>query len=161
MPSEPTVVRVTHRYNVPAEKVFDAWITPSQAARFLFSTRTGNVLHCEIDPVEGGQFRVTDRRPNADAEESFYDAEHRGTYVELDRPNRLVFDFSADPLGLHVTRVTLDFVKLGVSITEIVLSHELGRGEEAEAQKERARLGWTRMLEQLEKVLTTRVWGFK
>lgn len=159
--SNPVVVRVTRRFNVPAERVFDAWITPAQASRFLFATRTGNVLHCDITPEVGGHFLVTDRRPDADAEESFYDAEHRGTYVEIERPHRLAFDFSADPLGQHVTRVTIDFVTMGAQITELVLTHNLGWDSEAQVNAERTRQGWTRMLEQLEKVLTTRTWGFK
>ncbi len=155
------IVRVTRRYNVAADRVFDAWLTPSQAGRFLFATRTGNVLYCEINPIVGGHFLVTDRRPNADAEESFYDAEHRGTYVEVERPHRLAFDFSIDPLGQHTTRVILDFVTMGVSITELVLTHDLGWGQEAQANAERARQGWTKMLDQLDKVLTLRTWGFK
>jgi uncharacterized protein YndB with AHSA1/START domain len=158
---DPVTVRVTHRYNLPADKVFDAWLTPAYASRFLFATRTGNVLTCVIDPVVGGQFVVTDRRPNADAEESFYDAEHRGTYVEIEKPSRIVFDFSVDPLGQQVSRVALDFVPLGASITDLVLTHTLGLDAEAHAQKERARQGWTKMLEQLEKVLTTRTWGLR
>jgi uncharacterized protein YndB with AHSA1/START domain len=160
MPS-PVVVRVTRRYNLPAERVFDAWITPAQASRFLFATRTGNVLYCEIVPEVGGHFLVTDRRPNADEEESFYDAEHRGTYVEIERPHRLAFDFGVDPLGQHVTRVTIDFVTLGAQITEVVLAHNLGTDSDAQLHAERTRQGWTRMLDQLEKVLTTRTWGFK
>jgi uncharacterized protein YndB with AHSA1/START domain len=159
--ADPIVVRVTHRYNVPAAKVFDAWLTPAQAGRFLFATRTGNVLQCEIEPEVGGSFTVTDRRPNADADESFYEAQHRGVYVEIERPTRLAFDFSVEPYSDGATRVTLDFVPLGVSITELVLAHNLGVGRDAKANEERTRQGWTNMLEQLNKVLTTRTWGFK
>lgn len=158
---EPILVRVTHRYNVPAERVFDAWLTPAHAARFLFATRTGNVLHCEIEPAVGGGFTVTDRRPVADGDESFFDAQHRGTYVEIERPGRLVFDFSVEPYSSAATRVTLDFVPMGAHICELVLTHNLGWGEDAKANAERTRLGWTRMLDQLEKVLSTRTWGFK
>jgi len=157
--ADPVIVRVTYRYNVPATKVFDAWLTPAQAGRFLFATRTGNILQCEIEPEVGGGFTVTDRRPHADADESFYEAQHRGTYVEIDPPNRLAFVFSVEPSGSTPTRVTLDFVPLGVSITELVLTHQLGIGEDAKANEERTRQGWTSMLEQLNKVLTTRTWG--
>ncbi|AMO23262.1 hypothetical protein GCM10027034_42560 [Ramlibacter solisilvae] len=158
---DPVLVRVTHRYNVSVERVFDAWLTPAQAARFLFATRTGNVLQCQIKPEVGGGFTVTDRRPIGDGEESFFDAEHRGTYVEIDRPSRLVFDFGVEPFLSPPTRVTLDFVPMGISICELVLTHQLGEGAEARAYAERTRQGWTRMLEQLEKILSTRSWGFK
>jgi uncharacterized protein YndB with AHSA1/START domain len=157
--SNPVTVRVTHRYNVPVEKVFDAWLTPTQAARFLFATRTGNILHCDIEPMVGGGFLVTDRRPVADGDESFFEAQHRGTYIEIDRPHRIVFDFTVEPSASPPTRVTIDFVPMGVSICEAVVTQELGVGPDAKANEKRAEQGWTRMLDQLDKVLTTRVWG--
>ena len=152
-------VRVTHRYNVPVDRVFDAWLNPQQAARFLFATRTGNVLHCDIDPAVGGGFVVTDRRPVGDGDESFFDAQHRGTYVEIDRPGRLVFDFTVEPYTSSPTRVTLDFVQMGISVCDVVLTHDLGQGADARANAKRTEQGWARMLDQLEKVLTTRTWG--
>ncbi len=155
------LVRVTHRYNVPAERVFDAWLTPAQAGRFLFVTRTGNILYCEIEATVGGGFMVTDRRPNADGDESFFDAQHRGTYVEIQRPSRLAFDLSVEPSASPPTRVTLDFVPLGPNITELVLTHDLGDGDDARANKQRTQQGWTNMLAVLDKVLTARSWGFK
>ena len=157
--ADPIIVRVTHRYNVPVEKVFDAWMTPAQAARFLFATRTGNILYCEIDPRVGGSFTVTDRRPNADGYESFFDAQHRGVYVEISRPHRLVFDFSVEPFFDETTRVTIDFVPMGPQICELVLSHNLGDDDDARANEQRTRQGWTNMLQQLDKVLTARSWG--
>jgi uncharacterized protein YndB with AHSA1/START domain len=158
--AEPIIVRVTHRYNLPAERVFDAWMTPAQAGRFLFATRTGNVLHCEIDPQVGGEFTVTDRRPNADGDESFFDAQHRGRYVEIQRPTRLAFDFSVEPFFDNATRVTIDITRAGGGC-ELTLTHDLGEDDDARAYAERTRQGWTTMLQQLEKVLTTRTWGFK
>jgi uncharacterized protein YndB with AHSA1/START domain len=155
----PTPVRVTHRYNVPSERVFDAWLTPAQAGRFLFATRTGNILHCEIDPRVGGEFTVTDRRPLADAEESFFDAQHRGVYVEIQRPHRLAFDFSVEPYADAPTRVTIDIVSMGPQMCELVLTHDMGDSEIARLNVERSRKGWETMLTQLDKLLTTRVWG--
>jgi len=154
-----TTVRVTHRYNVPSERVFDAWLTPALAARFLFATRTGNVLHCEIDPRVGGEFTVTDRRPTADGDESFFDAQHRGVYVEIARPHRLAFDFSVEPYADAATRVTIDIVSMGPQMCELVLTHDMGDDETARVNAERSRKGWDTMLQTLDKVLTTRVWG--
>jgi uncharacterized protein YndB with AHSA1/START domain len=156
--SQPVTVRVTRRINVPVDKVFDAWLTPSTAARFLFATRTGNIMHCDIEPAVGGGFLVTDRRPVADGDESFYEAQHRGTYVEIDRPHRIVFDFTVDPMH-EASRVTLDFLPMGVSISEVVLTHELGDGDVAKSNAKRTEQGWARMLELLEKALTARSWG--
>lgn len=158
--ADPIIVRVTHRYTVSAERVFDAWLTPAQAGRFLFATRTGNILHCEVDARVGGEFTVTDRRPNADGDESFFDAQHRGRYVEMRRPTRLAFDFSVEPFFDDTTRVTLDITPAGLGC-ELTLTHDLGENPDARAYAERTRQGWANMLAQLEKVLTTRSWGFK
>jgi len=156
--ARPIFVHETHQFQVPAERVFDAWLNPALAARFLFASRTGNVMHCEIDPHVGGNFTVTDRRPNPDGEESFFEAQHRGTYIEIERPRRLVFDFSVEPFSSSTTRVTIDITPSGAGC-ELMLTHDLGDGEEAIFYVERTRRGWSAMLRQLEKVLTTRIWG--
>lgn len=151
--SSPVLVRVAHRYSAPAERVFDAWLTPSQASRFLFATRTGNVMKCEINPVVGGGFVVTDRRPLADGDESVFDAVHRGNYAVIDRPRLLVFDFVVASYSDHTTRVTLEFAAQGSNACEITLTHELGDSEEALEMEEMTRKGWAQMLATLEREL--------
>lgn len=152
----PLVVQVTHRYNVPAERVFDAWLTPSLASRFLFATRTGNILRCEIEPEVGGSFTVTDRRPHSDGDESVFDAEHRGTYLVIDRPRRLVFDFSVPPYTDQPSRVAIDIVAQGTGSCELTLSHDMGESHYAHQFEEQTRSGWTKMLATLDKELFTR-----
>ena len=147
------MVRVAHRYSAPAERVFDAWLTPSQASRFLFATRTGNVMQCEINPVVGGGFIVTDRRPLADGDESVFDVVHRGNYVTIDRPRLLAFDFAVTAYSDHTTRVTLEFAAQGSSTCEITLTHDLGDSEEAWAMEAPTRKGWAQMLATLEREL--------
>ncbi|MBC5763778.1 SRPBCC family protein [Ramlibacter albus] len=155
--SSPVVVRVTHRYNAPAERVFDAWLNPRDAGRFLFATRTGNIMRCEIDSRVGGEFFVTDRRPTADGDESVMDMDHRGTYVEIDRPRRLVFDFSVPPYTDDtVTRVALDFTPNGPMACELVLTHEMGDSPMAHAYEKQSQQGWAKMLEKLERELFPR-----
>lgn len=151
-------VHETHSFQAPAERVFDAWLNPAQASRFLFATQTGNVMHCEIDPQVGGTFSIRDRRPTADGDESFFEAEHRGVYIEIDRPRRLVFDFSVEPFSERQTRVTIEIAPSG-SGCDLVLTHDLGDSEEAAYYVERTRRGWSAMLRQLEKVVATRLWG--
>ncbi len=158
--SRPVFVHETHSFNVPAERVFDAWLNPVQAGRFLFASRTGVVMHCEIEPEVGGTFMVRDRRPNPDGEESFFETQHRGVYVEIDRPRRLVFDFSVEPFSSGSNRVTIDIVPAGGGC-ELSLTHDLGDAEEAVSHVERTRRGWSAMLRQLEKVVTTRLWGLR
>jgi uncharacterized protein YndB with AHSA1/START domain len=145
------VVRVTHRYTAPAERVFDAWLNPSQASRFLFATRTGNIMRCEIEPSVGGHFFVTDRRPTADGDESIMDAEHRGEYIEIDRPRKLVFDFSVPPYVDAPTRVTIEITPLSPLACELTLTHDMGDSEMARQFENTTRRGWERMLANLER----------
>jgi uncharacterized protein YndB with AHSA1/START domain len=136
--------------------VFDAWLTPGQASRFLFRTRTGNVMQCEIQPEVGGGFSVTDRRPAADGDESVFDVVHMGKYVEIQRPRKLVFDFSVLAYGDETTRVTVELQSLGPMASELTLTHEMGDSGHARTMEEPTRKGWTAMLAILERELFPR-----
>lgn len=149
-------VRLSHRYSASAERVFDAWLCPGQASRFLFATRTGCVTRCEIDPVEGGRFVVTDRRPLAEGDESVMDIVHQGRYLQLTRPRRLVFEFGVAGIDAAPTQVTLDIEPLGPQACELTLDHALGDSEEAHQGAAAARRGWQSLLEALERDLFPR-----
>lgn len=152
--SSAVIVRVSHRYCAPAEKVFDAWLTPAQASRFLFRTRTGNVMQCQIQPAVGGGFTVTDRRPAAEGDESVFDVVHLGKYIEIERPQRLVFDLSVLNFGAdESTRVTVDFRPLGSGTCEVTVTQDLGSGRDAQFHEEPSRRGWRAMLQNIEREL--------
>jgi uncharacterized protein YndB with AHSA1/START domain len=155
--SSSVVVRVSHRYSAPAERLFDAWLTPNQASRFLFRTRTGNVMQCEITPEVGGGFTVIDRRPAADGDESVFDVVHMGKYLELDRPRRIVFDFSVLMFGSEdPTRVTVDITPVNPQACELTLTHDMGTSEQARMMEDASRKGWTNMLTLIERELFPR-----
>jgi uncharacterized protein YndB with AHSA1/START domain len=135
-------VRATHRYDAPPERVFDAWLDPKIAGRFLFATPTGQMVKAEIDPRVGGRFNFTDRRPDMG------DVEHVGSYIEIDRPRRLVFDFAVPKYDPTLTRVTIDIAPAGAG-SELTLTHE-GVFEEYAKQTEG---GWAMILGGLEKAL--------
>jgi uncharacterized protein YndB with AHSA1/START domain len=160
--SSPVVIRVTHRYSAPAERVFDAWLTPGQASRFLFRTRTGNVMRCEMTPEVGGGFTVTDRRPAAEGDESVFDVVHMGKYIEISRPRRLVFDFSVLTMGSEdPTRVTVDVAPLGPQSSELTLTHDMGSSELARLMEDTSRKGWISMLGTIERELFPRRVGIQ
>ena len=84
--AETTMVEVSRHIAAAPETVFDAWLDPGSARLWLFATPDGVMERVEIDPRVGGGFRIEERR-GADL------AEHHGEYVEIDRSNRLAFDF--------------------------------------------------------------------
>lgn len=142
MPAPSTApVVAQHRYESPPERVFDAWLDPAIARRFLFATDDGRMIRAEIDARPGGRFRFTEERTSGVAD-------HRGEYVEVTRPWRLVFTFSAgDPVA---DRVTVELVPAGEG-TDLTLTHEI-RPEWAD-YVDRTRDGWLTVLQGLADVL--------
>ena len=47
-------VVVVHRYAATPDQVFDAFLDVETARRFLFATKTGEMITAEIDPRVGG-----------------------------------------------------------------------------------------------------------
>jgi uncharacterized protein YndB with AHSA1/START domain len=135
------IVRVTHRFDSSAERVFDAWLDPKTAGRWLFATPTGQMVRVEIDARVGGQFILVDRRNGEDIE-------HRGEYLEIDRPRRLVFTFGVPKYSRETTRVSIDIAPRD-SGCELTLTHEGVLLEYAD----RTKGGWTEILGRLATIL--------
>ena len=131
------VVRVARRYDAPPECVFDAWLDPSTVRRFLFTIPTGEIVRAEIEPRVGGVFHVVDRRDGQDVD-------HEGTYLEIDRPRHLEFEYSADHSDR--SRVSIDITPSGGG-SELTLAHELHPDWADFAP--RAEEAWRKMLEGL------------
>lgn len=134
-------LKVTRRYAHPPETVFDAWLTPAVAARFLFATPTGTMVKAEIDPRVGGQFLFVDRRDGQEVE-------HVGAYQEIDRPRRLVFSFGVPAFSAEMTTVALDIAPTEDGC-ELTLTHEGVLEDWAEQTKG----GWTMILDGLDAAL--------
>ena len=80
----PVAIRVDARFEASPERVFNAWLDPAVAARWLFATAAKPSAHVEIDARAGGRFRLVERREAGDVE-------HRGEYVEIVPHRRLAF----------------------------------------------------------------------
>jgi uncharacterized protein YndB with AHSA1/START domain len=141
MNSEKNVtVKVTRRFNSSPDRVFDAWLDPDKAGKWLFATPTGTMTRVEIDPRVGGKFTFVDRREGEDVE-------HVGEYLEIDRPRRLVFTFGVPKFSPQFTRVIIDIVPAEPSGTgcELTLTHEGVLPDYAE----RTEKGWGMILDGL------------
>ncbi|WP_034158260.1 SRPBCC family protein [Sphingomonas sp. ERG5] len=138
--SAPIILTVTRDFTAPPERVFDAWLDPVQAGKFLFATPDGEMRTVEIDARVGGRALIVERRPAGDAG-------HRLEYEVIDRPNRLVFLFAADPAeDGEWTRVSIAIAATAQGST-LTLTHEMD--PQWAAYEDQARQGWTMILTSL------------
>lgn len=139
----PVPIQVSHRYAASAERVYDAFLTPEKAKTFFFATPTGQMIQFDLEPKVGGTFTFVDRRPTGDAA-------HYGTYLELSRPNRLIFQFSVERTGKQNDIVAIE-IHSDENGCEAVVNHDLD--PQFAEFKDRVEKGWASMLAGLEKVL--------
>jgi uncharacterized protein YndB with AHSA1/START domain len=140
----PTAIRLTHRFDEPPRRVFDAWLDPGLAGRWLFATASRPMTDVEIDARVGGGFRLADRR-NGET------TEHHGRYVEIVPHRRLVFTLRGASRPREATRVIVEIVprKRGC---ELRLRHENVPPDRAHDTEAR----WTGMLYGLGETLASR-----
>jgi uncharacterized protein YndB with AHSA1/START domain len=136
MSEQPTTIVVTRVMATAPEVVFDAWLDAARAGAWLFATPTGRMVEVAMDPRAGGAFRIVDRRDGEDVA-------HVGTYLELERPSRLVFEFGVPKYSDARDRVMVAMVPQGIGC-EVTLTHTLTPGMEEWADS--VRQGWTGIL---------------
>jgi uncharacterized protein YndB with AHSA1/START domain len=135
-----TRLTVKHGFGASAERVYDAWLDPKIARQFLYTTGTTEVVRCEIDARVGGKFTIVDKR---DAEEVL----HEGTYLEMERPRRLVFTLRVPKYSPDEDRITVDITPLERGC-ELTLTTETADEWADDTQR-----GWTMILDVLDEVL--------
>jgi len=134
-------VKVTRRFKASPERVFDAWLDPSQARQFLFATPTGQMGRVHIDARVGGRFLIVDRRDGEDVA-------HEGEYLEIDRPRHLRFTFGVLTFSKEYSRVSID-IAATVDGCELTLTHEGVLAEYADKTPE----GWGMIFDGLASLL--------
>lgn len=136
-------VTVVHRFKAAPERVFDAWLSPDLLGQWMFGAklRDEEILRISVDGRVGGAFSFLVRRQGEEID-------HVGTYLEIDRPRRLVFTWGIGEGDS--SRVVVDIVPVGTGC-ELTLTHELHPDWADYAARTEA--GWTKMLGVLEEVL--------
>jgi len=109
-------VQVRRRIQAGPEQIFDLWTRPDLMVRWM-SPFPGEVdCKASCDPRPGGAFSLVMSSGEARREVT-------GTYVQLERPYKLVFTWTG-PLTNHVmTLVTVELKPVG-NETDLVLTHE-------------------------------------
>lgn len=137
-------VKVVREFNAAPEEVFEAWVDPDWLGRWMFGpdVREEEIIKLETDPRQGGTFSFAVRR---DGEV----INHIGSYLELDRPNRMVFTWSVEPDPGEDSVVTVEIVPLqdGCRLT---LVHRLPPRWTDYADRTEA--GWSLMLDKLKEI---------
>jgi len=127
-------ISIDQGYGVPAERVYDAFLDPGTAGKWLFATAAHQMARVEIDPRVGGSYSFADREDDREVV-------HAGVYLELVRPRRLVFTLSVEGHPQAVTRVTTDIIPLAQRCA-LTLTHENLPSDRARYMEAR----WTGML---------------
>jgi uncharacterized protein YndB with AHSA1/START domain len=135
----PSLHRVVASITIRAapDAVFDAWLDPRLARRFL-AANTTVVGTFENDPREGGSFRLT-MQGEGDP------VLHEGRYVLIDRPHRLVFTWISAGVDWRLSLVSVTFTPDGDGV-RVDLEHE---GIPDAERADRHRSGWRSILQKL------------
>ena len=135
-------VTVSRSFAAPAERVFDAWLTPRLLGQWMFGEDgpEEKLLRLDVDPRVGARFSMLVERGGERID-------HVGEYLVIDRPRRLSFTWTiageADQDGSRVD-IVITPTPTGC---ELRLTHALPRAWADYA--DRTQHGWSTMLDAL------------
>lgn len=145
MSSEQTdVAWASRRFGAPPDRVFTAWISPRIVSRWVSASMPGDhVLHLVIDARVGCFFSFSLRRQGEVIE-------HRGKYLEVVPPSRLVFTWGEATPSSGRPRVTVT-IEESDGGSMVTVTHEIGgTGPD---HVDQATASWKRMLEAMATVI--------
>ena len=135
-------VKLTKVIDAPIGKVFDAWLDPKTLSRFILPMPGMEEPQVENEAIEGGSFSILMKVGDEKVP-------HTGTYLEIDRPNKLVFTWES-PASTDDSVVTLNFTETNDGKTNIELTHVRFVDEERRSNHEG---GWSNILNKLNDVV--------
>lgn len=135
------LLRIKRHYRASPERVFDAWLDPKLAGRWLFTTPESEAHKTEIDARVGGKWTITDRRGGTD-----YTA--IGEYLEIDRPRSIVFTFGMPQFSDGFDKVIVEIAPDGDGSILTLTQIGLPPGSEKPLME-----GWGKMFDALETAL--------
>lgn len=146
--SAPAAIAVTLSKTIPlpAEQVFDAWLSAKMISRFMFGPglREEEIVRLRTDAIVDGRFSFVVRRKGQEIN-------HIGRYLAIDRPRHLAFTWGVAPESSEPGRVLITLQPTSEGGTQLTLVHELPAGWANYVEPVRS--AWTKMLGMLETVL--------
>ena len=152
-----TTLIMERKFDVPAEKVFDAWTNGEMIKKWMFTMEHTNKV-AESDPRVGGTWEIVDHRDGKD-----YRA--IGEYKVVEPPTKLVFTFQMPQFSDLADDLTVEIQPLesGCEMTftqEITVIHEEGWTTEDiekahEEWKKQTEQGWHYMFLGLKELVET------
>lgn len=152
-------VTMTRSFDTMAEKVFDAFLNPEMMKKWFLTTEPTN-KSVKNEPRVGGTWETVDHRDGTD-----YRA--IGTYVEIDRPSRLVFTLQMPQFGEATDTLRVELKALGrgcemVFTQNIPVAYKVGATpQEVEKTVNETKKGseqvWSILLGRLKKIVEGKV----
>ncbi|MCE7057702.1 SRPBCC domain-containing protein [Algoriphagus sp. AGSA1] len=138
-------VSLTQSFDLAPEKVFDAWLDIEQISKWMFGpgVRDEEIVSMELDPSIGGKFSFVVIRNGQKIN-------HVGSYIEIQRPNKLVFTWGIDyePEEESIVTITITSTTKGCELT---LKHQLD--PKWQKYSRQTKNGWEHMLNKLHELL--------
>ena len=146
--------KVDRKFDLSPEKVFDAWINPELATKWLFTSENSDPVGrvVEMDLRVGGKYIICDRRDGIDIKGD-------GEYIEVERPSRLKFTFRIAQFSPNIDPIEI-VIKPGDSGCELTavqtihLTHDSNHDETVRKTIEESFVietikGWNQMFDLL------------
>jgi len=131
-------VKLKRTINAPIENVFDAWLEAKTLSRFMMPMPGMPEPKTEADGREGGGFTIM-------MQVGDQEIPHKGTYLEVSRPDKLVFTWES-PFSTDGSTVAILFNAIDAESTEIDFTHVKFIDEETRSDHEG---GWNTIIDNL------------